>query len=504
MIRHPIESFTLLMLGPLAACAQATARSPNRTWITGVTIVSPERLDRIDTGSVLIENGRIARVDRRNAKQPAGATIVSAKGLFLIPGLIDSHVHLTLIPGMNADQAAAHSEIVDAYFRQLPRSYLYYGYTTVVDPGVAVDHQRFAEIEHAPDRPDIYTCGDALAIANGYPMSFYPPARRFELFPNFLFNPKGASAIPPEYKPEDHTPAAAVAAVKRSGGICVKTFFERGFGPNPNLPVLGRDQLAEIRDAATRARLVLMLHANTFEAQRFGVDGGVDVLAHGMWDWGAFNAQAKRPAEIEHLLDEIIRRAIGYQPTMQVQFAQLAYFDSAYLGMPAVAKVVPQAMLDWFRTPDGSSFRSEVDPNNGSDAAMFSVFERGPIRRERLIVSYLAARGANFLFGTDTPAMPSYGNLPGLNGYLEMQQLRKAGMSFAQILQAATINNARAFKLDSEIGTIEVGKVANLLLLTKSPLESADAYDSIVTVWVHGRAMSRDTLAAKQRADRLE
>src|SRR5690349_9608760 len=48
----------------------------NRTWITDVTIISPENLDHIGTGSVLIENGRIARVDRGPApKKPAGATL---------------------------------------------------------------------------------------------------------------------------------------------------------------------------------------------------------------------------------------------------------------------------------------------------------------------------------------------------------------------------------------------------------------------------------------------
>jgi imidazolonepropionase-like amidohydrolase len=97
-----------------------------------------------------------------------------------------------------------------------------------------------------------------------------------------------------------------------------------------------------------------------------------------------------------------------------------------------------------------------------------------------------------------TPSAPTYGNLPGLNGYLEMQQLRKAGLSLGQIFRAATISNARRFKMDSQVGTIERGKIANLVLLRKSPLESVDAYDSIVTVWVHGKQLSRDSLAASE------
>jgi imidazolonepropionase-like amidohydrolase len=69
-------------------------------------------------------------------------------------------------------------------------------------------------------------------------------------------------------------------------------------------------------------------------------------------------------------------------------------------------------------------------------------------------------------------------------------------MSLTQIFRAATINNAREFKMESQIGTIEPGKVANLVLMKKSPLETVDAYNSITTVWVHGEAISREILAA--------
>ena len=79
---------------PVAAIAQPSPnQAPDRTWITDVRIISPEKLDHIEKGSVLIENGRIVRVERKTgAKKPAGATVVSGEGQFLIPGLIDSHV----------------------------------------------------------------------------------------------------------------------------------------------------------------------------------------------------------------------------------------------------------------------------------------------------------------------------------------------------------------------------------------------------------------------------
>ncbi|MEI9978105.1 MAG: amidohydrolase family protein [Edaphobacter sp.] len=485
-----------VLLASLSFGVAAGGQSTGGTWITNVTIVSPEALNHVVKGSVLIEDGRIVSVERKpNAKKPAGATVIDGQGQFLIPGLIDSHVHLASIPGMGFDQREASAEMVKAYYKQLPRSYLYYGYTTVVDLMV-LDPKVLKDFRESPQHPDVYDCGEALVFANGYPMSFAPPEVRFKLFSNFIYDPKQAANIPAEYKPEDHTPAADVARVKAAGGICVKTFYERGFGKDKNLPVMSADTFAEIRNAASADGLVLMLHANSYEAEKFGVDGGADVLAHGMWHWGDMDRQASLPDEIKELLDRIVEKRIGYQPTFQVLEGERAYFEPDYLSSPSIRKVVPADLLAWFNSPADQGFKKELADGDTPDAAMRQMYDAGPVRRERLVVGYLARRDANFLFGTDTPSGPTHGNLPGLNGYLEMQQLRRSGLSYAQILKAATISNAREFKIDAQVGTIEPGKIANLVLLKKSPLDGVDAYDTITTVWVHGKEVSRDSLAA--------
>jgi hypothetical protein len=326
-------------------------------------------------------------------------------------------------------------------------------------------------------------------------MSFESAPQRFQVFPNFLYDPAQSASIPAEYKPQDHAPAVAVAADKRAGAICVKTYFDRGFGKDSNLPVITPAMAAEVRNAATQNGLVMMMHANAFEAQQFAADADVDVIAHGMWNWGAFDQQIDLPPEIKTLLDRIVQKRTGYQPTIQVLGGLRAYFDPEYLKMPAIPHIIPAALLAWYNSPDGKRFKKEIARDNTSDADMRQLFDHGPIRHVRQVVGYLAARNANFVLGTDTPSSPTYGNLPGLNGYLEMQQLHEAGLSLEQVFKAATINNAREFKLDSQVGSIEPGKIANLVLLKKSPLESVDAYDSIVTVWVHGKPISRDSLA---------
>jgi len=138
-----------VLFASLFVSAAAGGQSTGVTWITDVTIVSPEALNHVVKGSVLIEGGRIVRVERKpKVKAPAGAKVVSGDGGFLIPGLIDSHVHLASIPGMGFDQRAANAERVKDYYKQLPRSYLYFGYTTVVDLMV-IDHQMLKDFREA-------------------------------------------------------------------------------------------------------------------------------------------------------------------------------------------------------------------------------------------------------------------------------------------------------------------------------------------------------------------
>jgi len=491
-------AFLLLAVG--VSSGTTFAQSPPQTWITNVTILSPENLGHPTVATVILENERILRIDRNAApKPPAGTIVISGQGQFLIPGLIDSHVHLASIPGMSSAQEQGKAQMLDAYYRQLPRSYLYYGYTTLVDL-VVFDRKVLNDFRQSPLHPDLYDCAESLPVANGYTMSFLPPAERFKYFPNFLYDPAQAASIPAEYKPEDHSPAVDVARVKASGAICVKTYFERGFADNFKLPVVTPEMLAEIRRASTQSGLLLFLHANSYEAQKVGLAGNVDVIAHGMWHWKerdrSLDDEPQVPAEIKTTLDQIAAAKIGYQPTLQVLEGERVYFEPDYLNSPSLATVVPSDLIAWFKTPEGHWFGDLINEDKLSDEQFRKIYDDGPLRRVRQATAYLAQKDANFVFGTDTPSSPTYGNLPGLNGYLEMQQLHNAGLSLTQIFKAATINNARKLKLDSQLGTIEPGKTANLVLLNKSPLESIDAYDAISTIFIHGKPIPRSSLSA--------
>src|SRR5581483_8898232 len=148
-------------------------------------------------------------------------------------------------------------------FAQLPLSYLYFGFTTVVDLNV-VDRARLDAIRLAPLGPAVLDCGGGITVANGYPMIFAPEPVRFTVFPNFLYDPAQASAIPPHLSPADHTPKAAVARVSAGGGVCVKTFYEPGFGAlRGKLPVPSLDRLKEVVAESHAKGLPVLLHANS-------------------------------------------------------------------------------------------------------------------------------------------------------------------------------------------------------------------------------------------------
>ena len=100
--------------------------------ITDVTLISPERKTSLPHGVVAIRGDRIAAIGSDLVAGPH-AKQIDGRGRFLIPGLIDSHVHVGNMGPLDDDAISAHPELLDAYRTQLPKSYLAFGFTTLVD-----------------------------------------------------------------------------------------------------------------------------------------------------------------------------------------------------------------------------------------------------------------------------------------------------------------------------------------------------------------------------------
>ena len=487
-----------MLLALLAALLVQAPPATHRVLIRDVTIVSPERTTPLQRGYVVLENDRIATVGQGTPPSAHWDSVVAGGGRVLIPGLIDGHTHLASIAGLPLPVPPEQKPLAAAYAEQLPRSYLYSGFTTVIDL-IVFDRPFLDRFKASPLHPDTYDCDGALALANGYPMAMDPKEKHWDFFPNFLWDPRQKDSIPAQFRPEDHTPKATVARVAADGGICVKTFEERGFGPVKNLPTPTVEMIRDVVRESHARGLPVLIHANSFSAWRFAVQARVDVIAHGMWNWDQFEQSGDTlPATIRALLDTVAARRIGFMPTLRVIDGLADMYDPAFLDNPRLARVLPRSLIAWYRTPAGQAFAAELRRNFGkaSDEQVREIF-RHVADHGATATRYLVSHGGRLVFGSDTPSGPTYGNPPGLNGYLELERLASAGVPLPRLLEGATIEAARAFHLDSLYGTVEAGKVANLLLLRTNPLETVKAYDAIDLVVVRGKVVARSVLAAQ-------
>lgn len=503
-VQRAKNSLTILLVlaAGLVSAAQARAERPSPLLITDVTVVSPERGEPLESAWVAVDGATILRVGEGPIPEDlAGYTRIDGHGHFLTPGLIDGHVHLQSIPGMSWNLQQAYPELVRAYVAQLPKSFLYYGFTGVVDLAPQ-DAGSLDRLRRSPLHPDLFACGPPIPLANGYPMVFVPPAARFFAFANFLYDPRQSEVIPESIDAAGHSPSAVVARATEGESVCVKTFVEDGFGPAKIWPVPTASMLRGMAEAASEAGRPLLVHANAFDAWNLALEGGADLLVHGLWTWDAHQATdpgTGLPGPVRALVDRAVRDGVAVMPTLQVIAGDGALFDPEFLDHPALPNVLPEALIAWYRGPEGRWFADDLlgqmPPEQATPEAMWALHRKAMSRNVR-VTEALAEAGGRIIFGSDTPSGPSYGNPPGLNGYLELRRLAEAGLPLPRLLAAATVEVARIYGLDDQYGTVEAGKVANLLLLTKNPLDTVDAYDAIDLVILRGEAIARPRLSA--------
>ncbi len=495
----------------------------NGLLVENVTIVSANNQGVIEKyiGHVLIDNATILYSGTEKPIVTGDLKNINGTGKFIIPGLIDSHVHLANVAGMTWQHQRNHPELVKSYFAQLPKSYLYYGYTTLIDVN-----------NYAPDLvntlkndaigPDIYTCGSQIQVFNDFMMEMeeLPLKNRLD-FP-FLFDKYNENIqIPDSINLELHSPKSIVDNIKGiQQGIGAKIVYEdesSGFPQSWELPSL--NLMRDLVEQANNAGIPVLMHATSYDAQKFGLEAGIDIFAHSMWNWynnpEQFLDTAFTQAHQE-TLKKIAALQIGYQLTFRTIQGEVDLMQPGFLANPALVDVFPKAYLNWLNTEEANWGKQKIlnrakiikainprlynllRPQFDSDEALFKGIQQVLSARMNTVATFLADNNANLLFGTDGVAMNMLTNPPGYNGYLEMQHWVNAGVSLEQLFKAATFNNAKAFHLDNKYGTIEAGKAANVLLLNDDPLQNILAYNQINTVIVQGKAYPRNALSASQ------
>lgn len=445
---------------------------------------------------VIIEDDSITYVGNELESVNDNFKTIDAKHKYIIPGLIDAHVHVTSTNGLNDELETKYPELVKKFREQLPKSYLYFGFTTLIDLGTTKP-ERLEEFNNYKIKPDLLYVGGTAAISNGYSMVDFPEEERFEKFPNFLYLESESENIPNKYDPENHSPKAVAKRIKDLGGIALKTHYEPGWNPNaPKMPVPNLDFMDEVISEAHKQKLPVIVHANSLEAHQFCADAGIDMVAHGLWNWGSEKIEeiGKVSRNVKAVLDTEINKEIGYMPSLQVIGGLRSLVDNDFLGDPELRNVLPIEIIDFYKSEEGKWF-AEIFKGGDSDELVYNIFTR-ILYQGQASLKYMSDKKGKILFATDTPSSPTYGNPPGYNGYLELQQMHEAGMSLQEILKSTTISNAKEFGIDNKFGSIEKGKIANIIILEKNPLENISAYNSIEKIIIRGSLIKREVLRA--------
>ena len=472
-----VLSLVLAMAAILSACSA----KPVEVVIEGVEIVSVHEGVPAGPVNVLLRDGVISAISSDLVVANGSAERIDGSGRFLAPGLMDSHHHVAFIPGLGAigvSPASDNEALVAAYMAQQPRSLLYHGVTQILDPGPLLAWQDF---EAQDLRPDFFRCGEIPNEPAGYPINQRDDPAMTGLYPYRL---DGADTV-----------EIVVDRIAEEGAICVKLYLEDGFGAASEWPILGHDILVRIRDAARARDMPVIAHANAIDMYQLALDAELDILGHGMWNW----QWPEGDPPVAETLQRLHAQGAGYMSTHQVMSGLSGQLRARTLDDPMLADVVPASLMDWYRAGGADWFADELASDFPPDMAreeVADIFGFGVVRAQRA-TAYLYELGHPLLLASDCPGSPTSANQPGLCTLREIESLAEAGVAPEAILAAGTINPARQFGLDAHYGTVEVGKIANLLLLTEDPRVDAAAWNSIETVILHGEPIVRESLSAQ-------
>jgi imidazolonepropionase-like amidohydrolase len=432
-----ITAIALVALGSAIPCDVTAQRpAPGSTLITGATIVDGSGAAPQPGQDVLVIGDRIASIGSEAARRaPADARRIDAAGRWIIPGLIDGHVHFFQTGGLDArpdivphPTGRSYLDVVNAIrVRPEPylRAYVCAGVTAVVDPGgpMWVFEMRDRRA-HVNSTPRIAFSGPLLATADPKPLE--------------LENDE------PIWLLKDRTDTAALVdrlAARRPDMIKIWFVHRRG----DDLAA----QTALVRDAieAIHARkLRAAVHATTLDTAKAAVDAGADILVHSVGDRDVDEAFVKA----------VVTRQVIYVPTLIVGKSYRDVRRRAVAFDPFELQCAPKSSVESFAVlPDIHDSILPRNPTLGED----------PLPLQGRNLKKLWDAGAIVAAGTDA------GNTRTLHGpslHLELALMTQAGLTPMQALVSATRNGARLFGRD-DIGRVSPGALADLVILDADP-----------------------------------
>ena len=448
-------SWSVVCLGVVAMAAQQ--RSGATVLENARLIIGDGRV--IENGALVFENGRITRVGRTaDVQRPGGATRVDLTGKTVMPALIDAHTHMGY-ENMVSWQAENYNRanILDSLERLS-----YYGVGTIFSVGsdpydIAMQIQR--------DLASGTIVGPRFVFAAGFgPPNAGPNGQLLKELAKFK-----EVVVRGITNDADARQGVKEVAAKNYQFIKVWVTDRGGTQPKTN-----PEAYRALIDEAHKHNIRVVAHAtdglaDAKDLARAGLDGSV----HSVLDADAeFAALMKKNNGF--LLPSQGLGLRGNIPGMQPWFED-AFFQEA----------TPPATIERYRRQLAAA--QPAGPN--------AVPLDQRLQRVGRMIKVLQDGGVKIAIGTDSGATPDYPL--GFPTHRELEIYMKAGMTAEQVIVAATKTGAEVLRVDKDLGTLEAGKVANLLVLNADPRADITNTRRIAGVYLQGKEIDRAALRKK-------
>jgi imidazolonepropionase-like amidohydrolase len=438
------------------------------TAIVGGTILDGNGGPPLEQGVILIEGKRIKAIGDRHTPLPPQASVIAAAGKYVMPGMMDANVHL--MAAVRMEDLVRHEDRYELLIAEAAQIALRSGLTTVFDTwGPRQPLINVRERINAGELPGsrVFCAGNIIGLDGPFSEDFFPrtlavasPALVERI--NWMWAENVGSRLT-WMTPEEV--ARAVRDYIRGGVDFVKyasSEHRTAVGPSAYLAFSHHAQRALIEEAH-RAGLTAQAHATSVEALRAAAEAGCDLVQH---------ANLTGPIPIPDATLELLvgrRTACTLFPLTQRRYQWLV------------------------ENGDVTGFFTDVTVNTnvtkliGSGVTLLLATDAGVMAAEATTDPSwaVAAAGEDNLFEL------------GRGHFHWLKAMEEQGLAPMAGLMAATRNIAVAYGKDGELGTLEPGKIADVLILDENPLESADNYRTLWMVLKDGAVVDRSALPAK-------
>lgn len=412
------------LLAAASLLAISAAASAETLLLAGGNVVDVERGVVMKDHDILVEDGRIKAVGRAGTLGASGAAKIDMTGVWLLPGLSDSHVHLTSRSDLHgfrrltvSTPAAAISGVANA------AKTLRAGFTTVRNlggPGFAdVDLKHAIDSGEVPG-PRVIPAGQSIGITGGHCDSNLMPYEAHETSGGVA---DGPWAVRQKVR-ENKKYGAEVIKFCGTGGVLSK-------GTTIGAQQFTLEEMQAIVSEAHELGLKVAVHAHGAKGIATAIEAGVDSVEHASL-----------------ITDQSLKDAVknGIFLSMDI------YVSDFILSEGEAAGILPESLE-----------KEKIV---------------GKAQRERFQAAVKA--GAKIAFGTDAGVYSH-----GLNGR-QFAYMVQWGMTPAEAIRAATMGNAELFGLTAEIGSLTAGKRADIIAVGGDPLADVRQLEDVDFVMKDG------------------